>query len=282
VTAAPSGSATAPPANPGADARARAGADPWFLRVAPAVVDGFPVFCLPHAGGSATAYRPWIIPAARTDPRLRIIPVQPPGRDGRFREEPLRRMDAFIGQLADALLRHEAIADGEPFAVFGHSMGALAAYELTAVLTERGRAPRHLFVSGMPAPHLPRELPDLHRAGDDEVRERLALLNGPRAQAFVHSALFDLLLPLIRADFEVCETYRAPDRSPLPVPVTAFGGAHDPRVAPDGIRQWHSRTCGPFRCRIFPGGHFYLTDHVEELLAEIARGLGTDARGVSA
>jgi medium-chain acyl-[acyl-carrier-protein] hydrolase len=169
-----------------------------------------------------------------------------------------------------------------PYALFGHSMGALLSFELARELRRQGLpAPRHLFVSGRRAPHLPPARRGLHLLPDGEFLEELRRLEGTPAEFFAEAELVQLALPALRADFELCDAYvYAPD-SPLACPVTALGGTSDPGVAADDLDAWREHTTGDFRRHLLPGGHFYLLDAGPALAGLIAHELETSGAGAT-
>ncbi|KOY55767.1 hypothetical protein ADK59_23385 [Streptomyces sp. XY332] len=241
---------------------------PWFPSVAGAPAEGLPLLCLPHAGGGATAYRTW--PDALT-PYARAVPVQLPGREDRFGEPPVRSAALLAAQLADAVGSHPVTRDG--CALFGHSMGALLAFELAHELIARGRPPVHVFVSAYRAPQLPRRTRDVHLRDDASLREFLAELEGTQVELLAHPELLEVLLPVIRADFELCETYRYRPRRRLDVPVTALGGRHDAGVPPEDLDAWADVSGERFAVELFDGGHFYLRQRQAAVLSVVAEAL---------
>lgn len=238
----------------------------WLPAVLPEA--GLRLFCFPHAGVGASAYRAWpdLLPKAE----IGVCPVQLPGRENRLGEPAARD----VGQLVDALFSEVADRLDRPFALFGHSLGALVAFEFARLLRDRGAPlPVHLFVSGRIAPQLadPREkLNDLPDAG---LRARLAELGGIPSAVLDDPDLLTLLLPLLRADLAVNENYRYRPGPPLPVPITAFGGARDPKVSAVELRAWAEQTSGQFTDRMLPGGHFFVQESVRSLLGHLVTGL---------
>lgn len=225
------------------------------------------VFCFPYAGGGASYFRAWA-PLARGD--VAFVPVQPPGREERFTETPFDRLADFVSAAADAL----GPLLGTPYALFGHSMGALVAFELAHELLRRGAPqPLHLYVSGAPAPQRSHEVPAIHHLPREEFLQALRRYRGMPDEVLNHQELMDLMLPRLKADFAVTGTYVYPGHPPLPIPITAFGGADDETVTPPMIEAWREQTAMPFAHRIFPGGHFFLTDHARDVIAAIERGL---------
>ncbi len=235
---------------------------------APPTLDGdaIQLFCLPHAGAGASTYRDWPVLLA---PGIEAIPVQFPGREGRHRERVLHSAAELVADLSGPLTSRA----GRDFAFFGHSMGALVGYELAHELSALGRPPRHLFVSGLGAPHLPPTGPRLHDLPDDELLTVIADLEGTSPEVLAQPQLVQLLLPLFRADLGVWETY-IPHRSSLQVPITAMGGRHDPGVSLDRLEAWGSLTSAAFQLEVLDGGHFYhhaATDKVATILKEQLR-----------
>ncbi|WP_327382807.1 thioesterase II family protein [Streptomyces sp. NBC_01207] len=236
-----------------------------------APVEGLPLLCLPHAGGAATAYRTW--PHALT-PYARAVPVQLPGREDRFGEPLVRSAAVLAAQLADAVAAHPVTRDG--CALFGHSMGGLLAFELAHELIARGRPPVHVFVSAYRAPQLPRRTRDVHLLDDAGLCGFLAELEGTQPELLEHPGLLEVLLPVIRADFELCETYRYQLRSRLDVPVTVLGGRHDAGVPPEDLHAWADVSGERFAVELFDGGHFYLRERQAAVLSVVAAALRAD------
>lgn len=226
------------------------------------------LFCFPYAGGGASVYRPW--PAGLPD-GVEVVGVQPPGRESRWREEPFRSLEPMADEVAEALVPHL----GRSFAFFGHSLGAVLAFEVTRRLLKNGNPrPRHLFVSGRPAPRVPREEPPIHELPREEFLEELRRYSGTPEEVLQNQELMDLLEPLLRADFAVSETYAySPIEEPLPVPLTVLGGVADDEVPPENLEPWRLETRGPFQKHLLDGGHFFLHERREEVLRIISRDL---------
>ncbi|AUH38862.1 thioesterase II family protein [Streptomyces sp. CMB-StM0423] len=245
--------------------------NPWFGRSEPAQGAAFRLFCLPYAGGSAAAYRDWHALAPHD---IQICPLELPGRGSRILEPPLTRLPQLSGALAEALAPHL----DRPFAVFGHSMGGLLAFELTRTLRRcRRPLPAHLFVSAVAGPDAPRTRPPVHRASDADVVDELRALGGTPRELLEDEELMRLMLPTIRADFSALETYRYRPEPPLPVPLTVLGGTDDPLVPVPGLEGWHRQTDVDAAVRLLPGGHFFLHSAAAGVMAVIAETFGIPA-----
>jgi medium-chain acyl-[acyl-carrier-protein] hydrolase len=225
------------------------------------------LFCFPYAGGGTSVFQGW----AETIPRsVKVCPVQLPGREKRFREPALTHLPALVEDLAESLLPYLT----PPFAFFGHSLGALLAFELARwVRRQHGPQPVHLFVSGCGAPQCRTAGGEIHALSPAEFREELRRLNGTPAAVLDDDELMDLLLPTLRADFALAETYAYADGPPLASPITALGGLSDVTVGVSDLDAWRVHTTGRFRRRLLPGDHFFLQTARPLLLWTIAREL---------
>lgn len=235
------------------------GADPsWFLA---ATSEERPtrIFCIPYAGGSAAAYARW---RTLADERVDLIPVQLPGRGARIRERPVDRLDRLAAMLAEAL----GPRLDRPFALFGHSMGALLAFETARTLRRTGQPlPAALFVSARRAPQRPSRRPPLHQLSDTELIAELRALDGTPPAVLEDEELLGLMLPIVRADLKAVETHDHHPEPPLDCPIRAFGGTRD-SIAPDDLRAWSVQTTRGFALTMFDGGHFFLNTHYEAML----------------
>ncbi|HEY4454716.1 MAG TPA: alpha/beta fold hydrolase [Pseudonocardiaceae bacterium] len=217
------------------------------------------LFCLPHAGAGPTAYRDW---TAGLDEQLDIIPVQYPGRAARVGESSETSIRHLAERIADPFLER---AGARPFALFGHSMGALVAFELARVLTANGTPPRHLFVSGQTAPHrYPKGT--VHQMSDEDFVRHVVDLEGTDPDVLASPTLLEMLLPILRADYLACETYEFAGEPDLSVDLSVLCGEADPTVRIDELGRWSELSTGHTQLRTFSGGHFYFTDHLAEVL----------------
>jgi surfactin synthase thioesterase subunit len=220
------------------------------------------LFCFPHAGGSASLYRPW---RALAPHWLDLCPVELPGRSARFSEVPFRRMKELIAAMHDALRP----ALDRPFAFFGHSMGASIA--LAAGLRLRsadGRMASHVFVSGKAPPRTGDA--HLHRASDRALLAALASLGLTPRAVLARADMMQALLPMIRADLALAETYAPASGEALSCPLSVFAGENDP-VAPAGtMAEWSAFTSAACRLVSFPGGHFFLLDARSDIIRAVS------------
>ncbi|HEY6138558.1 MAG TPA: alpha/beta fold hydrolase [Thermoanaerobaculia bacterium] len=224
------------------------------------------LFCFSYAGAGASAYRAW---AAAPFERVELLAVQLPGRETRMREAPFTSVTPLVGTLARELA---PFLHGKPFVFFGHSMGALLGYELTRELRRQEKPmPRALFVSGRRGPDTAPEPDDRlrHLMNDDDLIAEVRDMNGTDDGVMQHSELLELLLPIFRADFAVCENWRHEREQPLQIPIHALGGADDPGVSRAHLEAWARQTGGKYTLDMFEGGHFYVHDAREQLLARV-------------
>lgn len=224
--------------------------------------------CVPYAGGAASVYRPWCRAVPNT---VEVCAVELPGRGSRMQEAAFTSLTPLVRELTVAV---EPILD-RPFALFGHSMGGLIAFELARSLRRRGwPMPRHLFVSAVAAPGTPPRRMLLHQATDPEIVSRLRALNGTPRELLDNNDLMALMVPVIRADFSVLETYAYQPEPPLETPITVFGGAFDPIVKPPTLTGWRDHSSAGVRFRFFPGDHFFLRTAVDEIVSTVTEDLG--------
>jgi medium-chain acyl-[acyl-carrier-protein] hydrolase len=211
------------------------------------------LFCLPHAGGGATAFRSW---TAELPAFVQLCSVLLPGRETRL-SEPLY---TEIGPLVDAMDRELRPWLDIPYAVFGHSMGALLAFEWVRKLQREGcPTPACLFLSGRRAPDRSGDTSFLHALPNGEfVKELTRVYNGIPQELLDNEELMDVFLPILRADIAVVESYRFQPGDPLVCPITVFSGMNDPSVSWDELLAWNRQARQrQFAMQVFPGGHFY-------------------------
>ena len=235
----------------------------WLRRGGGSTAPELRLFCLPYAGGGASMFRGWRLPAGV---EAEVWGVQPPGRENRWREPLLRSSEAMTAEITAAL---QGMLD-LPYAIFGHSMGALLAYEVVRALRAEGAPPPvRLLVSAHRAPHLPAWRSAISPLPEREFLERLAEMARPSSAVILDPEVVDAFAPMMRADFELCENYRYRPGEPLDVPVSCFGAVDDPEVRMDELEAWRQHTTGEFRLHPFRGGHLFLRDHRDDLLADV-------------
>lgn len=236
--------------------------DPWIYRLKTVPAGGVRLFCLPYAGGSAQIYYDW----PKALPGVEVCPVQLPGRGRRLREAPFTQLLPLVDAIAAAI---DPWLD-KPYAFFGHSMGALLSLELARALRRRGSRPLHLFASGHRAPQLPDRGRILHKLPEAEFMEELRVLKGTPEEVLNNAELMRLLLPSLRADFALCETYRHVQEEPLDCPITAFCGLQDEHFTRSEVEAWSVHTRGGFSLHALPGDHFFLHSAGAKVLDVVA------------
>lgn len=242
--------------------------NPWWMRIQAVAEPRARLFCFPFAGGSAGLFRPWI---GRLPPTVEMSALQLPGRENRLREPPLRRMTEAVEALTAALL---PMLD-RPFCFFGYSLGGLAAFETVRRLRRLGAPlPARLLIAAAEAPHCEHaRTPPVHRLSDADFVAELRRFKGTPEIVLQTPELLGALVPMLRADFEMLETYVAADEPPPAVPIAAYGGAADDEVPPDKLAAWSEATSGGFSMQFFPGDHFFLKTSLDPLLAAVGREL---------
>ncbi|MFD0025921.1 thioesterase II family protein [Streptomyces sp. NPDC058382] len=235
----------------------------WIRCFRPAPDAGAQLLCFPHAGGSASSYHPL---AAEVAGSVEAQVVQYPGRHDRLAEPFAER----LGDVVDAVLASLPASGGRPLMLFGHSMGALLAFETARRLSAEGRPPATLFVSGSEAPSLPRpaRLPD--PPSDTDLIGEMRLLSGTDEELLTHPEILQLALPPLRADYAMLSARTYVPGPPLRCPVVALTGDSDPRVSLEGVQAWERETDGPFERHVLPGGHFFLSDHLPRVAELVA------------
>lgn len=229
-------------------------------------------FCFPYAGGNSSVFYSW---CGLLAPFVEVCMATLPGRGARFAESPYRTFQHLLKDLAFQIIPLVS----KPFVAFGHSLGAIVAYELVHTLyVEHGIRSSHLFVSGTAAPHLPdpptaRVTKGLYKLGDETLLEKLRELGGIPDEVANDPCLLSLVLPTLRSDLEVSDNYEPPvypERRRVPCPITAFGGAEDILDVPEsGLLEWSRYTTLGFNLHVLPGNHFFLHDQAVSLTGAI-------------
>ena len=257
---------------------------PWLLGPPPDPSAKIRLFCFPYAGAGASVFHGWqeALPLTPTPlPRgergrgeggVAVCPVQPPGRENRLREPAFTAMAPLVQAAAKALRPYLR----PPFALLGHSLGALVAFELARQLRREGApAPACLFACGCEAPQSQQPtVRPIHALPREVFVTELRRMQGTPEAVLTNSELLDLFLPTLRADFAVLETYRCEPEEPLPCPVVAVGGKDDKHTSREGLAAWAGQTTGPFHLHVVPGGHFFLRTERTRLLHLLGAALG--------
>jgi surfactin synthase thioesterase subunit len=238
--------------------------NPWLVQAEPRPNAGIRLFCVPFAGVGPSAFRGW---AQSLDQDIETFYAHLPARESRFRDAPV----TSVRQLADFLAQAIEPWLDRPFAVFGHSLGAVIGFETVRALRARGNPlPRALFVSASRAPHLPNPHAPLRHLGDDEFLKRLNERYEGSVPAAVMASpeLRELFVPTLRADLTALETYAFEPGDPLECPISAFCGRSDPSVTDAAIAPWsiHGQS---FRIRTVDGGHLYVQSARSVLVSAI-------------
>lgn len=223
------------------------------------------LFCFAYTGGTSGIFRHW---AEHLPPEVEVIAVDLPGRGRRFSEPLYHQLPPLITELSHALFPYL----DRPYLLFGHSLGALIAFELARQVQRQSLPlPLHLLVSGRGAPQLPDDDPALHILPEADFITSLRRYNGTPEAVLANAELMELMLPVLRADFALSETYHYQSGLPLRCPIDAYGGKNDTEVPLSHLQAWSEQTCCAFETQLFTGDHFFCHSQQSALLAAIGR-----------
>jgi medium-chain acyl-[acyl-carrier-protein] hydrolase len=227
------------------------------------------LFCFPYAGAGASIFSKW---SEFLGPAIELDAIQLPGHETRMAEPPATDLKTLLRELAEVL----APSLGGPFAFLGHSMGALIAFELARLLRkELGREPERVFLSGLRAVQLSDPDPPLYSCSDQCFLDELSRRYGLPKYLLEHPELLELFVPLLRADFQMCESYRyVPDRA-LECPFSIFGGLNDLKVSRDALTAWQFHTTKPLKLRMLEGDHYFFETSWARLAQFVAEDIQT-------
>ncbi|MER5634525.1 thioesterase II family protein [Streptomyces nitrosporeus] len=252
-----------------------ASSETWFRSYPRGSAPRVRLVCFPHAGGNAQLFHGW---SSRLPADIEVLAVRYPGRQERMGEPCVESMDELADRVSEALTSYS----GVPTALFGHSMGASVAYEVAARQEAAGgEGPVAVLVSARNAPHHASPTA-LHRAADDVLVAGVSRLGTLGGDPYAVPELRELLLPVLRSDYKLIETYRPHHPAVLRAPVVAYAGDRDPGVSHARLTAWGELTTGGFTLRSFPGDHFYLAPREAELTADIAERLARIPSGLRA
>nr|WP_242056752.1 thioesterase domain-containing protein [Planktothrix sp. FACHB-1355] len=221
------------------------------------------LFCFPFAGGNSFTYRTW---RHNLPNWINVCPVFLPGRANRINEPAFTDLHELTATIFENIRDYVDL----PFAVFGYSMGAIIGFELCRLLQGAGFNAEHLFVAASPPPPLTGRDPVIYDLPVENFKEELLKFNGTPKEILENEELFDLMLPLLRADFELVETYEYRAGSKLKCPIFAFGGSWDDEVSEEELKQWQSQTDSEFDWAILEGNHFFINSCADEILARVS------------
>jgi surfactin synthase thioesterase subunit len=237
----------------------------WFPYWKPQRGARLRLFCFPFAGGSASVFQRW----ADFGPSVEVLNVQYPGRETRFQERPLNRLSTLVEMLGPVML---PLLD-RPFAFLGYSLGTVVSLHLAYWLRRAGApAPQGLVMAAGTPPKLCRPL-GIHTLPDEGLIAELRRYGAAPPQVLANRELMTLLLPMVRADFEMLDTYAQPDEAPLSVPLAVWGGTEDPHPSPQTLETWRDYTTQDFTLQLIPGGHFFMLSAGEALREAVERTL---------
>lgn len=234
------------------------------------------LFCFPFAGGGAFTYYPW---GGKLNDYIELVLIEPPGRGSRMSEHPHQTMEELVNEI----MRHSEFITQIPYVFFGHSLGCRVAFELSCQLKYLGKPlPEYFIASGSRAPHLPNEhgvTYDLPKQGFIRELERL---NGTPREVLSNNELMDLLIPILRADFKIAETYQAQEVK-MPYPILVLHGEDDAGIKPHEVAAWKALSSKGYLLVQLPGDHFFINKFRGEVIAQVSAVLKLihDSKGTS-
>jgi medium-chain acyl-[acyl-carrier-protein] hydrolase len=247
---------------------------PWLPRVRSKGDSKLRLFCFPYAGGATYSYSSWdsLLPQ-----EIEVCPVELPGRAGRMREPAARNIRSLVKSMGAALLP----GMDRPFAFYGHSMGALISFELARELRRSHQLqPVHMFVSSCLPPHSPRRREKVtYNLPEPQFIEELRRFNGIPSEVQEHSEeLMQLTMPLLRADFEACQTYEYIAEPMLECPLTVVGGLEDKGLSRSDLEEWRGHTTSACTVRMVSGDHLFINTSQTWILRLLAEELSEHTR----
>lgn len=240
---------------------------PWLAWRRPNPQASLRLFCFPYAGGGAAAYRAW---QDHFPPTIEVCPVQIPGREERLNESCYTRLFDLVENMAESLFQFL----DKPYAFFGHSLGTMIAFQLARHLREKRLSqPVHLFASGRRAPQIPDSEPRIYDLPKQEFIEALYQRNLIREEIIQRARLIDFVAPVLKADYELVQTYTYNPDAPFDFPITVLGGMDDRDASGEKLEAWRNQTRADFALQVFSGDHFFIHSSQPALLRVIAESL---------
>ncbi|MEM8534977.1 MAG: thioesterase domain-containing protein [Chloroflexota bacterium] len=220
-------------------------------------------FCFPYAGSGASIFAQW---QTHFPAEIALCPVQLPGRENRFRDSPFVHITPLVEAIIEGLKPHFDI----PFVFYGHSLGALIAFEVARSLrTQNMPQPMHLLLSSHRAPQLPSSSPTLYQLSDEALVTHLQRLGGMSQTLVQNTEWLAFVLPVLRADLSVYDTYAYIDDEPLSCPISVYGGLDDQRVSLAELEAWRDQTQSHCTLQMFSGNHFFIQSAQDSLLTSL-------------
>ena len=242
--------------------------DRWFTKMSPAFNGGVRLVCIPYAGGGPAMFRTW---SNELPTQIGVFAALLPGQGSRIREVPPSQTSTFAAELVTNIEPYL----NEPYALFGYSMGALVAFEMTRQLRAQGKPlPTNLFVAARRAPQVPDTAAPLHVLPDSAFVKGIQSRYGGIPEAIMKDAeLMTLFTPVLRSNFTMIETYRYVDEDPLDLPIAAFGGTRDKTTGEAELSAWGRQSKRSFNYQLFDGDHFFIQQHQSSVLDTVKRNL---------
>lgn len=227
------------------------------------------LFCFPYAGGSATVFNKW---RTYLNPDIQLVPLELAGRGARFKESFYQSITEAVNDLYDRM----DFKTNLPYAVFGHSMGSILAYELCRkIAADNQKGPAHIFVSGMYPPHIKKERKILHKLPLAEFKEEIIKIGGTPQEIFENQELMDFFVPILKADYKIYETYEfLPDDTKFDCGITAFNGLSDKPTFAEML-EWGKHTSDSSKLYQYEGGHFFIHNHTAAIVDVINKTLSS-------
>ena len=243
----------------------------WFRCIVDSQNAKHCLVCFPYAGGGASVYSGW---NTLKQTGISLWALSLPGRGHRYHEKPITSLAPLLEQLIPKVLK---IATNKSVSFFGHSMGALIAYELACLLEQRKLLEiSKLFLSGRSPVSQQDDEPAYHLLSDTELMSKLIGMGGIPKEIQKHPEMLQLMLPTLRADFELIETWQSESSSATNSPIIALAGSDDSRASAEKMEHWDSHTRSDFKLHEFDGGHFFLSEHQPDIIQLVRNALLSD------